>query len=109
MQAETEAVIKELLKSLRKAAKGKEIIYVKTKTKNTQTVYDEDLKKPIQEIITETEEIEPRDAGLDMGMLKTISGILKELKDIQTPVHSGGEQGGVVILAGNHAEQDHGE
>lgn len=72
-----------ILTTLNKAARQCRNTIVKEKTKVTCTEYDEELKKPVSEQTTETEQISTLKGTVDIAGLKTISDILKTVCEIK--------------------------
>ena len=74
-----ESVLDELLKVLKRAVKQSKDTTLKLKKKIVSTEYDEELKKPMQEITEENEEITQLKGMVDINSLKLLTGLLKEV------------------------------
>ena len=68
-----ENVGEELLKVLKRAIKQSNSTLLKSRKKIVSTEYDDDLKKPMQEITEECEEITKLKGTVDINSLKVIS------------------------------------
>ena len=75
---------------------------IKTKEKTKTVEYDSDLKKPINESVEETENIEIIEGMIDKMGIKQLVSTLKDIKDIHLGLTSDGsedeDESGVIIL-----------
>ncbi len=75
---------------------------IKTKEKTKTVEYDCDLKKPVNESVEETENIEIIDGMIDKMGIKQLVSTLKDIKDIHLGLlndeHDDSEDSGVIIL-----------
>ena len=92
-------VADDILKLLKKAVKQSKNTVLRHKTKTVSTEYDEELKKPMTEITEEKEEIEEIKGTVDIGSLKTITGLLKEVSGMRDTTVSEEKDMGVIVLA----------
>ena len=95
-----ESVLDELLKVLKRAVKQSKDTTLKLKKKIVSTEYDEELKKPMQEITEENEEITQLKGMVDINSLKLLTGLLKEVHQMKgEDVDSEESQKGIIVLA----------
>lgn len=95
-----ESVLDELLKVLKRAVKQSKDTTLKLKKKIVSTEYDEELKKPMQEITEENEEITQLKGMVDINSLKLLTGLLKEVHQMKGEEVDLEEcQKGIVVLA----------
>lgn len=99
MICDINGVTEDLLKMLKKAVRQSGNTVLKCKRKTVSTEYDEELKKPLAETTEETEEVKELKGTVDVGSLKTITGLLKEISEMNGNNQSGQDGGGVVLLA----------
>ena len=94
-------VAEELIMTLKKAVKQCRNTTIKIKRKVVNTEYDEEIKKPIYEVTEESEEVKTLKGTVDIGGLKTIAALLKEIAELQNgdEATENTESAGVVILA----------
>lgn len=76
---------------------------LKTKERTKEVQYDDELKKPISEINTESEKIEITNSLIDTGALKQLVSTLKDIKDIQLGIsdsaNSENDESGVILIS----------
>ena len=92
-----------LLDKVRLALKELGKCELKTKERTKEVKYDDELKKPISEINTESETIEISDSLIDTGALKQLVSTLKDIKDIQLGIsaseNSESSESGVILIS----------
>lgn len=104
-------IANDLIKVLKKAIKQSKDTLLRMKKKTVMTEYDEELKKPMTEVIEESEEIKTLKGMVDVNSLKTITVLLKEILDIQegkTSKETEGEDGGGVIVLAKVKDEENG-
>ncbi len=73
------------------------------KTRTKEVEYDDEIKKPLKEINTESEKGEIVESLIDTGALKQLVSTLKEIKDIQQSFLKSQEddenEGGVIVIS----------
>lgn len=95
-----DAALDELLKVLRRAIKQSKDTTLKSKKKIVSTEYDEEIKKPMQEITEENEEVTTLKGTVDVNSLKLLTGLLKEVHQMMGDGEaSSEEQKGIIVLA----------
>lgn len=76
---------------------------LKTKERTKEVQYDDELKKPISEINTESEKIEITNSLIDTSALKQLVSTLKDIKDIQLGIsdsaNSENGESGVILIS----------
>ncbi|MBO5743564.1 MAG: hypothetical protein J6R68_04700 [Clostridia bacterium] len=88
---------------------------IKIKEKEKTVEYDGDLKKPISEIVSETEKVEIIDSVIDTSALKQIVATLKDVKDIHMGFLNGeadgdtAEDNGVIMISDIESQGEEGE
>lgn len=95
-------ISKDLIKVLKKAIRQSRDTMLRSKKKTVVTEYDEGLKKPMTEVIEESEEITTLKGTVDINSLKTITMLLKEILEIRDGKALKDEdkdEGGVIVLA----------
>lgn len=99
----TDEIAKDLIKVLKKAIRQSKDTLLRMKKKTVMTEYDEELKKPMTEVVEESEEVRTLKGTVDINALKTITALLKEILDIQEGKGlkdtDGDDSGGVIVLA----------
>lgn len=99
-----------LLNAVKRAISEVDIVYLRTKHKETQTEYDEEGKKPVAETVREWETLEECRGSADTAKLKGLTEILSKLKESTAAGAADGDaQGtGVVLLpeVKSEAEED---
>ncbi len=95
-----ESIADELLGVLKKAIKQSKNTMLKSKKKIVSTEYDEELKKPTQEITEECEEMTKLKGTVDVNSLKTIAGLLKDISDMTgNDAVADDDMKGIIVLA----------
>lgn len=106
----SEKVLQELLKTLKRAVKQSSNTMLRSKKKLVNIEYDEELKKPMQELTEESEELTKIKGMVDINSLKLITGLLKEIYQMKESAGiSADEERGIVVLADLKDLEDDGE
>ncbi len=91
-----------LLDKIEKSISEIDRCIIKTKEKTKTVEYDSDLKKPINESVEETENIEIIDGMIDKMGIKQLVSTLKDIKDIHLGLTGNDlddeDENGVIIL-----------
>lgn len=112
MPAENKSLEQKLMNAIEKAISQLNVQYLHTKVKVTQTEYDEELKKPINEIVKESEQVEKVKCEYDISKIKILTELWLKLRDKDTGNSSEDEQDygfGVVILPEREITENSGE
>lgn len=72
---------------------------MRCKKKVTSTEYDEELKKPLLEVTEESEEVCELKGRIDIDMLKTATGLLKEVLEMSEESEIESTDRSVIVLA----------
>lgn len=94
-----EKLDKKVIATIEKAISQANITYLKKKTKVVDTEYDEEFKKPVREIVEESEYIQKAEGEYDVKKIKELAELWLKLKESDTSyedTHEG--TGGVIIL-----------
>lgn len=97
----SEKVMEELLRTLKRAVKQCGSTMLRSKKKLVSIEYDEELKKPMQELTEESEELTKVKGMVDINSLKLIAGLLKEIHQMResTAGADAEDERGIVVLA----------
>jgi len=88
---------KKLITAIEKAIAEVNVTYVHKKVKVTNTTYDDEMKKPLSEVVEDSEVLEKRKCEYDVNKIKTLTELWLKLKENSGEVASN-SSGGVVIL-----------
>lgn len=88
---------KKLISAIEKAIAEVNVTYVHKKVKVTNTKYDDELKKPLSEVVEDSEEILPLEGEYDVNKIKTLTELWLKLKENNGEA-TASTTGGVVIL-----------
>ena len=96
------ALSDEMIKKVEKALKEIDKTTIKIKERKKEVKYDEELKKPVSEVYTESEKNKTVSSLVDTQNLKQLASTLKELKEIQASILDGSNQdegGGLIEIS----------
>lgn len=100
MPSKKQTLEKKLITVIEKAIAELNVTYLHTKVKVTKTEYDEELKKPINEVVEESEHIERVNCEYDVSKIKALTELWLKIKetDASDIEKSLDDKFGVVIL-----------
>lgn len=96
------ALSDEMIKKVQKALEEIDKTTIKIKERKKEVKYDEELKKPVSEVYTESEKNKTVSSLVDTQNLKQLASTLKELKEIQASILDGSNQdegGGLIEIS----------